>query len=130
MFLGPMSSDGNSQAILMSVPLLTQFHPVLYTISNPIIAYALPPSKQSLAGGVFNTMCQISNSVGLTVGAVIAASVTASQVTVGEAESGNEAALEKGFQAAFWTCAASISLVMVVSLLGLKKAGKFEQKSD
>lgn len=112
MFLGPMSSD------------------VLYTISNPIIADAFPQSKQSFAGGVFNTMSQIGNSVGLTVGAVIAASVTASQVTVGEAESGNEAALEKGFQAAFWACAASISLVMVVSLLGLKKAGKVALKSD
>lgn len=94
MFLGPMSSDGNSKVILMSVPLLTQFHTVLYTISNPIIADAFPPSKQSLAGGVFNIMSQIGNSVGLTVGAVIATSVTASQVTVGEeAESGNEAAL-------------------------------------
>ena len=61
---------------------------------------------------------------------MIAASVTASQVTVGEAESGNEAALEKRFQAAFWACAASISLVMVVSLLGLKKAGKVGLKSD
>ena len=85
MFLGPMSSDGNSQAILTSVPLLIQLHPVLYTISNLIIANAFLPSKQSLAGGVFNTMSQIGNSVGLTVGAVIGGSVTASQVTIGEA---------------------------------------------
>jgi hypothetical protein len=46
---------------------------VLYTISNLIIADAFPASKQSLAGGVFNTVSQIGNSVGLTIGAVIEA---------------------------------------------------------
>jgi MFS family permease len=103
---------------------------VLYTISNLIIADAFPPSKQSLAGRVFNTMSQIGNSVGLTVGAVIAASVTANQVTGGNTNSGNETSLEKGFQAAFWACTASIAIVVVVSLVGLKKAGKVGLKSE
>ena len=75
-------------------------------------------------------MSQIGNSVGLTVGAVIAASVTASRVTIEKAESGHEGALEKGFQAAFWACSASIAMVVVVSLVGLKKAGKVGLKSD
>ncbi len=75
-------------------------------------------------------MFQIGNSVDLTVHAVIAASVTASQVTIGKVESGNEVSLETGFQVAFWTCAASISLFMVVSLLGLRKNGKVGLKSN
>ncbi len=98
---------------------------MLYTISILIIADAFPTSKQSLAGGVFNTVAQIGNSVGLTVGAVIAASVTANQ----EAPR-SVTALEKGFKAAFWTCFASMGTVVLIGLLGLRKAGKVGLKSD
>jgi len=52
---------------------------VLYTISNLIIADAFPLSKQSLAGGVFNTVAQIGNSVGLAITAVIASTVAAAR---------------------------------------------------
>jgi MFS family permease len=95
-----------------------------------IIADAFPPSKQSLAGGVFNTMSQIGNSVGLTVGAVIAASVTAEHGVSHKSSSEHDGALEKGFQAAFWACAANMAVVVFVSLPGLKKAGKVGLKSD
>ncbi|KAF4630165.1 hypothetical protein G7Y89_g7981 [Cudoniella acicularis] len=67
---------------------------VLYTISNLIIADAFPASKQSLAGGIFNTATQIGNSVGLAIGAVIASAVTGDGSSIG--------ALEKGYRATFW----------------------------
>lgn len=98
---------------------------VLYTISNLIITATFPSSKQSLAGGVFNTVSQIGNSVGLTIGAVIAASVTASS-SVPESKEG----LDKGFKATFWACFAALGIVAVVSLVGLKKAGKVGVKVD
>ncbi len=75
-------------------------------------------------------MSQIGNSVGLTVGAVIAASVTASQTINETSALRNDVALEKGFQAAFWACAASIAVVVLVSSIGLKKAGNVGLKSD
>jgi len=75
-------------------------------------------------------MSQIGNSVGLTVGAVIAASVTVTQAVSRKPTSEKEAALDKGFQAAFWACGASMALVVVVSLVGLKRAGKVGLKAD
>jgi MFS family permease len=76
---------------------------VLYTISNLIIADAFPASKQSLAGGVFNTVSQIGNSVGLTIGAVISATVTTHEYKPSSIE-----ALEKSFRATFWFCLAAM----------------------
>lgn len=101
---------------------------MLYTISNLIIADAFPGSKQSLAGGVFNTVSQIGNSVGLTVGAVIAATVTGGDHD--QIEDLSPAALMKGFRATFWACFASIALVVLVSLFGLRKSGKVGLKKD
>ena len=70
-------------------------------------------------------MAQIGNSAGLTAVAVIASSVTAGQKTETEL-----VALEKGYQAAFWACGASIALVVLVSMTGLRKAGKVGLKSE
>jgi hypothetical protein len=61
----------------------------------------------------------------LTVTAVIAASVTASS---SEPESVD--GLERGYRATFWACFAALGIVVVVSLLGLKKAGKVGVKVD
>ncbi len=63
--------------------------------------------------------------MGLTVGAVISASVTANQDAPKSVM-----ALGKGFQAAFWACSASMGAVAVISLVGLRKAGKVGMKSD
>jgi hypothetical protein len=98
---------------------------VLYTISNLIIADAFPSSKQSLAGGVFNTVSQIGNSVGLTVGAVIAASVSASTSNPDSIYS-----KEQGFKATFWACFASMVLVALIAMVGLRKAGKVGLKNE
>ncbi len=52
---------------------------VLYTISNLAITSLFPSRTQALAGGVFNTVAQIGNSVGLAITSIIAASVTAAE---------------------------------------------------
>lgn len=91
---------------------------MLFTVSNIIITEPFE-SRQSLAGGIFYTVSQIGNSVGLTVGAVIAASVTA-----GSSAPDSKNSLEKGLRATFWTCFAALGVVAIVSLVGLKKAGK------
>ena len=98
---------------------------MLYTISNLIIADAFPASKQSLAGGVFNTVSQIGNSVGLTIGAVISATVTTRDYNPSSVE-----VLVKGFRATFWFCFAAMFSVIFLSFVGLKKAGKVGLKSD
>lgn len=72
---------------------------------------AFPPSKQSLAGGVFNTVAQIGNSVGLAVAAVIASTVTASSKS-GLVPSTD--AVLSGYRAAWW---AELSAFLVVILL-------------
>ncbi|RDW75844.1 hypothetical protein BP5796_06665 [Coleophoma crateriformis] len=62
-FLSPISSD------------------VLYTTSMLIITSVFPHKTQSLAGGVFNTISQVGNAVGLAVGGVIAATVALLSIT-------------------------------------------------
>lgn len=79
---------------------------------------------------MFNTVSQIGNSVGLTLGAVIAASVTgASHQELGEGE-GDQDRLLKGFRATFWMCFTSIFVVVGVSLTGLRMAGKVGLKKE
>ncbi|KAH7327420.1 major facilitator superfamily domain-containing protein [Rhexocercosporidium sp. MPI-PUGE-AT-0058] len=130
--LSPMSSD------------------VLYTISNLIITSSFPPTKQSLAGGVFNTVSQIGNSVGLTVGAVIAASVSASTSSIASTSSSASFSFSKsgtgtpgqrgggvgrgngddvtrmldGYRATFYACFAAMIIVVGVGGWGLRGAGR------
>src|SRR5579859_4321454 len=56
---------------------------VLYTISNLAITSLFPVRTQALAGGVFNTIAQIGNSVGLAITSIVAASVTAAKTAQG-----------------------------------------------
>lgn len=103
---------------------------VLYTISNLIITSSFPPTKQSLAGGVFNTVSQIGNSVGLTVGAVIAASVSGTSSSHDASGKAGDDLLLKGYRATFYACFAAMGLVAVGSMWGLRKAGRVGLKSD
>ncbi|PQE28275.1 integral membrane protein [Rutstroemia sp. NJR-2017a BBW] len=101
---------------------IAPLHPdVLFTVSNLIISNAYPGEAQSLAGGVFNAVSQIGNSVGLAVTAAIAASVTAHDA---------DGDLEKGYRAAFWTMFGTMGFVCVVTFFGLRKGGKVGGKSD
>src|SRR5271170_5157673 len=60
-----------------------------------------PVRTQALAGGVFNTLAQIGNSVGLAITSIVAASVTARDVAEGGTAQGS---LWEGYKASFWTC--------------------------
>ncbi|KAL8993739.1 MAG: hypothetical protein Q9169_006121 [Polycauliona sp. 2 TL-2023] len=104
---------------------LSPVHPdVLFTVSNLIISNAYPGEEQSLAGGVFNQVSQIGNSVGLALTAAIAASITEHDQTTGVD------ALLKGYRAVFWTIFASMGVVVIVTFFGLKKGGKVGSKES
>jgi MFS family permease len=97
---------------------------VLFTVANLLITSVFPPQTHGLAGGVFNTISNIGNSVGLAVTAVVASSVTL-------AEKGDPVeALIDGYRATFWLCFASNVLVLAVVAFGLRKIGKVGVKID
>ena len=96
---------------------------VLFTASNLVISNAYPADVQSLAGGVFNEVCQFGNSVGLAVTAAIASSVTAHSHL-----SDSTDAPMLGYRAAFWTMFAATFLVFPVSFFGLAKSGLVGKK--
>lgn len=100
------------------------FGAVLFTVSNLIISNAYPGEEQSLAGGVFNQVSQIGNSVGLALTAAIAASITEHDHATGVE------ALLKGYRAVFWTIFASMAVVIVVTFFGLKKGGLVGSKEN
>jgi hypothetical protein len=84
-------------------------------------------------------LAQIGNSVGLTIGAVLAASVSGgskghSESAVADAEGSvigqEEWQLLKGFRATFWLCFAALSMVAILSGGGLRKAGKVGLKKE
>lgn len=90
----------------------------------------MPKSKQSLAGGVFNTVSQIGNSVGLAITAVISSSVSAGIASPEGSVMEGEAALMKGYQATYYACIATFSLVALLSGFGLRKAGRVGTKRE
>lgn len=89
----------------------------MFSVSNLLISEAFPAHIQSLAGGVFNEVAQFGNAFGLAVTAAIAASVTE------HSEAAEKVALMDGFRAAFWTIFASTAMVLIISLIGLRKCG-------
>ncbi|KAL9612056.1 MAG: hypothetical protein Q9167_003316 [Letrouitia subvulpina] len=104
--------------------LLSPVNPdVLFTASNLVISNAYPPDVQSLAGGVFNEICQFGNSVGLAVTAAIASSVTAHSDLSDPVDR-----LLQGYHAAFWTIFTATVLVVPVSFFGLAKSGLVGKK--
>ncbi|KAI9797223.1 MAG: hypothetical protein M1835_001579 [Candelina submexicana] len=99
---------------------------VLFTVSNLLITSVFPTRTHGLAGGVFNTLSQIGNSVGLAVTAIIASSVT-------KGEFGNKEtpeALMKGYRATFWACFAASVAMLGVSGWGLRRIGKVGLKTE
>jgi MFS family permease len=97
---------------------------VLFTVANLLITSVFPPQTHGLAGGVFNTVSNIGNSVGLAVTAVVASSVTL-------AEKGPSAeTLMEGYRASYWLCFGANVLVLAVAAFGLRKIGKVGIKID
>ncbi|KAJ5993885.1 hypothetical protein N7451_009609 [Penicillium sp. IBT 35674x] len=99
---------------------------VLWTVSSLVISRSFPGKSQALAGGVFNTISQLGNSVGLAITAAIAASVTAHT----DSSASEEVLLLQGYRAAYWTIFAAMVLVCFSSSIGLRQLGKVGIKQD
>ena len=100
---------------------------VLFTVGNLVITSVFPQQTHGLAGGVFNTISNIGQSVGLAITAVVASSVT-----MAEKEKGESAieTLMDGYRATFWLCFGANILVLGVIGFGLRKIGKVGIKQD
>ena len=100
---------------------------VLFTVANLVITSVFPPETHGLAGGVFNAISNIGNSVGIAIAAVIASSVTLAEKRKGENAVDS---LMDGYRATFWMCFAANILVLGVVAFGLRKMGKVGIKID
>ena len=111
--------------------MVTPSHPVntvLYTISNLAITSLFPSRTQALAGGVFNTLAQIGNSVGLAITSIVAASVTAA---ARRAESADViGSLWEGYRASFWTCFGACVVSSLICASGMRGLGKVGLKVE
>ncbi|KAE8448221.1 hypothetical protein EG329_009651 [Mollisiaceae sp. DMI_Dod_QoI] len=94
---------------------------VLFTVAQLLITSVFPPQTHGLAGGVFNTISDIGNSVGLAVTAVVASAVTMAEN--GKMDSTPKALMD-GYRATFWLCFGLDILVLGVIGFGLRKIGK------
>lgn len=104
---------------------------MLWTVSSLVISSAFPADSQALAGGVFNTISQQGNSVGLAATGAVAASVSAH---LDDHDGGTrlEAVNQilRGYRAAHWTIFAAMMVVVVASFAGLRRLGKVGVKQD
>lgn len=98
---------------------------ILFTIGLLAVSEEFPPHTQALAGAVFNTVSQFGSSLGLSMLAVVSASVTRA-----ESGKGVEEGLLAGYRAGFWTAFASMGLASLIGGLGLRKMGKVGVKKD
>ncbi|KXJ94863.1 major facilitator superfamily domain-containing protein [Microdochium bolleyi] len=103
---------------------------LLFNIANLVITTQFPSKRQALAGGVFNTVTQLGNSIGTAVTAMIAASVTEAEMNGGASGAEAATATLKGYRGAFWACFAAAVISIVTSSVGLRKAGKVGAKKD
>lgn len=86
-----------------------------------------PAHTQALAGAVFNTVAQFGTSLGLTLIAVVAASVTKNE---GDRGMDREEELLAGYRAGFWTAFASMGIACIIGAFGLRRMGKVGVKRD
>jgi MFS family permease len=99
----------------------------MFTIANLIITEVFPHEIHGLAGGVFNTIAQIGNSVGLAISAVVASEVTKAKEADGAADT---SALLDGYRASFWTILAASAVAIGVAGWGLRGSGKVGLKRE
>jgi nitrate/nitrite transporter NarK len=105
----------------------------LFTISNLVITSVFEERMQGVAGGLFNTVSMVGNSVGLAVTGVIAGKVSG----IG-GDGGDEGVLGhgwredllRGYRAAFWTCFVASVVVVAVTGWGLRGVGKVGVKRE
>lgn len=104
----------------------------IFTVANLIITEVFPHEIHGLAGGVFNTIAQIGNSVGLAVSAVVAGEVTkAKEIGLAHvASDAHIAAVLDGYRASFWTSLAASAIVVGIAGWGLRGSGKVGLKRE
>lgn len=100
---------------------------ILFTVGLLAVSEEFPANTQALAGAVFGTVAQFGTSLGLTLIAVVAASVTKHEAEKGM---GREEELLVGYQAGFWTAFASMVIACIIGAFGLRRMGKIGVKRD
>jgi nitrate/nitrite transporter NarK len=100
---------------------------VLFTVSNLLITSVFPSKTHGLAGGVFNTLSQIGNSIGLALTAIIASTITIKSALE---DKKSPDALLQGYKATFWACFAATIAMLGVSGWGLRRIGKVGLKTE
>ncbi|OJJ50316.1 hypothetical protein ASPZODRAFT_57848 [Penicilliopsis zonata CBS 506.65] len=94
---------------------------VIFTVANLLISDLFTPTTQGLASAVFNTVAQFGTSIGLTVFAILSASVTKQSKYENKA---SPEALMQGYRAVFWMSFGMMICGCGVSAWGLRKIGK------
>lgn len=107
---------------------------VLFTVGLLIVSDNFSKDTQALAGGVFNTVAQFGQSLGIGICQVVALGVmgpTGSGQQEGNSVEGKEeTALLKGYRASFWTMFAFMVVCGFIAIIGLRKAGKVGLKQE
>ena len=101
---------------------------VLFNVSNLVITASFRDSEQALAGGIFTTVSQLGNSIGLAITAMVASAVT--MENQGNQKSTDPAAILNGYRAAFWLCFGLAIISTGTGSLGLRKSGKVGLKRE
>jgi hypothetical protein len=90
-----------------------------------VITANFRPNEQALTRGIFNTISQLGNLIGLAVTVMIASPVTMNDAKQGKA-SNSQTALD-GYMAAFWMSFAAAIVSCLVCSIGPRKSGKVEK---
>lgn len=100
---------------------------VLFNVSNLVITAIFKEDEQALAGGVFTTVSQLGNSIGLAMTAMVASTVT---MDAANGKSASPSATLRGYRAAFWLCFASAVVSCGIGSFGLRRSGKVGLKRE
>ncbi|KFY79779.1 hypothetical protein V499_01275 [Pseudogymnoascus sp. VKM F-103] len=100
---------------------------IMFTIGLLAVSEGFPAHTQALAGAVFSTVAQFGASLGLTLLAMVATSVTNSK---GDQGKGREEDLLAGYRASFWAAFAYMGLACVIGVFGLRRMGRVGVKKD
>ena len=120
------------EAVFPAILLNTMGADASFTISNLLITSSFPADTQALAGGVFNTLSQLGNAVGMALATLIADTVTdKADKSIGEENQGDAGtdALMKGYRAAYWFFFGMLTTALCVSVVGLHRVGVVGSKS-
>lgn len=100
---------------------------ILFTVGLLVVSDVFPARTQALAGAVFNTVAQFGTSIGLTIMAVISASITKGSKLQ---EKNSPDALMLGYRASFWAAFAWMGMACFIGAFGLRRIGMVGLKRD